>query len=79
VDLELGPGKLESIELRLTDPVSTTRITTLEEDNSRTIGALLKSQRRYYNTWYTKAKEKLRGDLKVYAIEDHDWSLLSWN
>jgi hypothetical protein len=29
--------------------------------------------------WYNKAKERLRKDLKEMSMEDHDWSLQSWD
>ena len=78
--LEPTGVELEPTEIRLTDPVPTTEGGASEE-HSCTGGELLKSTLlpRDVLQWYLNAEEKLRGDLKVQAMDDHVWSLRSWD
>ena len=72
VQLELVAGEPKSTKVRLTDPVSATKVATLEE-HSCTDGEALKSTllSRDILQWYLNAEEKLCGDLKVQAMDDH--------
>ena len=76
----LEGGEPECTELPPTNPVSTDRAAT-SEDNSPTNGANLKLVllSKEVLQWYTRAEEKLRAYLKVQAQEDHAWSLTSWD
>lgn len=80
VQVEPATGEPESTGIRLSNPLSTTKVATSEE-LSCTHGEALKSTLlpRDVLQWYLNAEEKLRRDLKVEAMDDHVWSLWSWD
>jgi hypothetical protein len=80
VQLEHATEKPESTEIRLTDPIFTTKAATSEE-HSCTDGEALKSTLLPKDVlqWYLNAEEKLRGDLKLQGMDDHVWCLQSWD
>lgn len=80
LDTELGSSEPESTDLEVPDPTSSARLTT-SEDQSCTHGEEMKSVLlpKEVLELYRRGEEKLCGDLKVQAMEDHKWSLRSWD
>lgn len=82
---EIPNAHVEEVDLKSREPVETGPASSsgvgAPEEHSVTEGPAMKSTLVPNDVlqWYMKAEERLRKDLKQVSMEDHDWSLRSWD
>ena len=75
-----GPHEPESTDQELLNPAPTANFTTSEEQSVTAVQGMESTLvPKESLLWYKKGEEKLREDLKLVSIDDHDWSLRSWD